>query len=176
MCPKNLANRLGTDADYNTHTVLNACPQWQWFNNGIWKNLEELTENWADEHEKVWVICGPVFHKKTPRLWLGEDDKGEILVAVPDGFYKIIIKESDDPKKPDVLAFIYPHAILPSKNRKPSKSKGYPHEEFLVSVDEVERLTGLDFFTTLTAAEQEAIEKEPAADVWEDPGDYKLLE
>ena len=42
MCPKNLANRLGKNADYNTHTVLNACPQWQWFNNGIWKDLERL--------------------------------------------------------------------------------------------------------------------------------------
>jgi len=76
MCPKNIANRLGEDADYNTHTVLNACPQKQWFNNGIWKDLERLTENWADEYEKLWVICGPVFHKKKPRLWLGENEKG----------------------------------------------------------------------------------------------------
>ncbi|MHC4743887.1 MAG: DNA/RNA non-specific endonuclease, partial [Planctomycetota bacterium] len=44
MCPKNVANRLGDDADYNTHTVLNACPQYQWHNNGIWKDLERLTE------------------------------------------------------------------------------------------------------------------------------------
>jgi endonuclease G len=76
MCPKNTANRLGKDADYNTHTVLNACPQKQWFNNGIWKDLERLTENWADEYGTVWVICGPVFHKKKPRLWLGETEKG----------------------------------------------------------------------------------------------------
>jgi DNA/RNA endonuclease G (NUC1) len=62
MCPKNVANRLGENADYNTHTVLNACPQYQWFNNGIWKDLERLTENWADEYEKLWIICGPIIH------------------------------------------------------------------------------------------------------------------
>jgi endonuclease G, mitochondrial len=38
MCPKNIANRMGANADHNTHTVLNACPQYQWHNNGIWKN------------------------------------------------------------------------------------------------------------------------------------------
>lgn len=110
MCPKNIANRLGANADHNTHTVLNACPQYQWHNNGIWKNLEELTEHWADHHEKLWVVCGPVFLKQQPRLWVGEE--GEKPVAVPDGFYKIIIRESDDPNMPHVLAFLYPHAIM----------------------------------------------------------------
>jgi len=43
MCPKNIANRLAKDADYNTHTILNACSQCQWFNNGIWKDLERLS-------------------------------------------------------------------------------------------------------------------------------------
>ena len=170
MCPKNIANRLGANADHNTHTVLNACPQYQWHNNGIWKNLEQLTENWADRHEKLWVICGPVFMKKQPRLWLGEKD--EKPVAVPDGFYKIVIRESDDPKKPHVLAFLYPHAIKPSDNR--TKSGKFPHAKFLVSIDTIENHTGLDFFTVLTAEEQAAIEATPAEAVWDDPGKFEL--
>lgn len=176
MCPKNIANRLGKDADYNTHTVLNACPQKQWFNNGIWKDLERLTENWADEYGKVWVICGPVFHKRKPRLWLGEAEKGEKLVAVPDAFYKIIIRESEDPNKSHVIAFIYPHAIQPSNNRKKSSTQEYPHNKFLVSVDDIENHTGLDFFVSLTESEQKAIEEEAATDVWTDPGEYNLLD
>lgn len=176
MCPKNIANRLGKDADYNTHTVLNACPQKQWLNNGIWKDLERLTENWADKYEKVWVICGPVFHKSKPRLWLGEADKGEKPVAVPDGFYKIIVRESEDSNKPEVLAFIYPHAIKPSKNRKKSAKEGYPHEKFLVSVDDIEKHTGVDFFVSLTAGEQATIEADAATKVWTDPGEYNLLD
>lgn len=176
MCPKNIANRLGKDADYNTHTILNACPQKQWHNNGIWKDLERLTENWADEYEKIWVICGPVFHKKTPKLWLGEIEKNEKLVAVPDGFYKIIIRESGDPNKPEVIAFLYPHAIKPNKNRKESSKKGYPHKEFLVSIDKIEKHTGLDFFTSLTEIEQKSIEEDAAAELWADPGKYNLLD
>lgn len=111
-----------------------------------------------------------MFHKQTPRLWLGEIEKAETPVAVPDGFYKIIVRESGDPKKPEVIAFIYPHAIKPSDNRKKSSTKGYPHETFLVSVDDIEKYTGLEFFTSLTKNEQKAIEKEAAADVWADPG------
>ncbi len=39
MCPKNTAERISSDAAYNTHTVLNACPQLQWQNIGIRSNL-----------------------------------------------------------------------------------------------------------------------------------------
>jgi len=176
MCPKNTANRLGKNADYNTHTVLNACPQKQWHNNGIWKDLERLTENWADEHGKVWVICGPVFHKRKPRLWLGEAEKGETTVAIPDAFFKIIIRESEDPNAPQILAFIYPHAIKPSENRRKSKAEGYPHHKFLVSVDHIEKHTGLDFFSSLTDGQQKVIEEQAAEEVWDDPGEYKLLD
>lgn len=170
MCPKNIANRLGENADHNTHTVLNACPQYQWHNNGIWKDLEELTENWADHHEKLWVICGPVFLNKRPQLWLGEE--GEKSVAIPDGFFKIIVRESGNPKKPHVLAFLYPHAILPSDNR--MKSGQFPHTKFLVSVDTIETHTGLDFFTVLTENQQRSIEMLPASSVWNDPGKFTL--
>jgi DNA/RNA endonuclease G (NUC1) len=176
MCPKNIANRLGADADYNTHTVLNACPQYQWFNNRIWKDLERLTENFADEYETVWVICGPIFHDKEPQLWLGEKDKNEKLVAVPDAFYKIIIREDEDEDLPVVLAFSYPHAIKQSDNRKDDDTDEYPHDEFLVGVDEIERLTGLDFFTTLSEDDQETIEEDAATEIWEDPGEFDLLE
>lgn len=176
MCPKNIANRLGKDADYNTHTVLNACPQYQWFNNRIWKDMERLVENYADEFGKIWVICGPIFHDKTPQMWLGEKEKNEKMVAVPDAFYKIIIRKDSNATLLDVMAFIYPHAIPQSDNRKVSSKKGYPHKKFLVSVDEIEQLTGLNFFTTLSDSVQNAIEKDAASDVWKDPGEYNLLQ
>jgi endonuclease G, mitochondrial len=134
------------------------------------RNLEELTENWADHHGKLWVICGPVFKKKTLRLWVGEP--GEKPIAVPDGFFKIIIRESDNPKKPHVLAFLYPHAINPSDNRK--ESGKFPHVKFLVSIDTIEDHTGLRFFTALTVDEQAAIEAAPAEAVWDDPGKFTL--
>ena len=75
-----ISERLGQDAAYNTHTVLNAIPQRPKFNQGIWQNLEFLTGAWAQEYEKIWVIQGPVFYKKTTLAWIG--DEGERKVAV----------------------------------------------------------------------------------------------
>ncbi len=79
MCQKYIAWRLGTDADWNTHTTLNACPQSPAFNRGIWLDLENLTAQWADTSgASVWVICGPVFKEDMAIEWIG--DPGEIRV------------------------------------------------------------------------------------------------
>lgn len=73
MCPKDTAERISADAAYNTHIVLNAVPQLQSENNGIWKELEQLSLQWADKYGQVWVVCGPVFFGKSPSMWLGQD-------------------------------------------------------------------------------------------------------
>ncbi|MDR2101090.1 MAG: DNA/RNA non-specific endonuclease, partial [Treponema sp.] len=109
LCPKDTAERISYDAAYNTHTLLNAVPQLQWQNNGIWKTLETLCTNWADAWGRIWVICGPVFFNKTPSLWLGQDD--EMRVAVPDALFKIVIRE-DPAETLKTLAFLIPN-ILP---------------------------------------------------------------
>lgn len=138
MCPKDAAERIGEDAAYNTHTVLNAVPQLQWQNNGIWKDLEVLTMKWADKYGQVWVICGPVFFGKSPAMWLGQD--GEKKAAIPDALYKIIIRESSDQNRVETLAFVIPN-IIPKNERNLGK--------YLTSISQVEELTGLEFLTAL---------------------------
>lgn len=159
MCPKYTAFRLGVDADWNTHTTLNACPQSPDFNRGIWKDLEDKIASWADTGgASIWVICGPVFRKKRAIHWIGDTD--EIPAAVPHGFYKIVVRESQDSNKPDVLAFLYPHHQL-------YKQKGpHNHLPYLVSVDYIEKLTGLDFLTALPNNDEKAVEKKAATSLW----------
>jgi len=91
MCPKDTAERISADAAYNTHTVLNAVPQLQWQNNGIWKTLEQLCNEWADKYDQVWVITGSVFFGKSPAMWLGQD--GENKAAIPDALFKTVIRK-----------------------------------------------------------------------------------
>lgn len=136
MCPKDTAERISADAAYNTHTVLNAVPQLQWQNNGIWKKLEGLSNDWADKYGRVWVITGPVFFGKSPALWLGQED--EKKAAVPDALFKIIIKENH--YDIDTLSFIIPN-ILPKTEKDPSA--------YLTDVTRIEELTGLDFFSSI---------------------------
>jgi endonuclease G, mitochondrial len=138
MCPKATADRISMFAGFNTHTVLNAVPQLQWQNNGIWKALESESNKWAEEYEQIWVICGPVFFNKTPAVWLGQ--KGEVPAAVPDAIFKIIIRQ--DNTDIETLSFIIPNVIANKKAK---------FFEYLTSMDRVESLTGLTFMTIIDA-------------------------
>jgi len=142
MCMKYHAWRLGANADWNTHTVLNACPQLQALNNGVWRGLEEKTAKWADKYGAVWIICGPVFFQLPPTRWIG--DPGEVPVAIPDAFYKIVVKDSAATSEIQVLAFLFP--MEGDANHAKRKTNLTP---YLTSVDIIEALTGLDFLTEL---------------------------
>ncbi len=145
LCPKDTAERISRDAAYNTHILVNVVPQLQWQNNGIWKVIEQLSTEWADRYNRVWVITGPVFFNANPALWLGQDD--EMKVAVPDALFKIIVRE--DPKEiVKTITFLIPN-IVP-------KTKDNP-ELFITTIDRIEELTSLDFLTIL-GDKQEKIE------------------
>lgn len=157
MCMKSHAGRLGASADRETHTVLNACPQMQGMNGGVWLAIENLTGQWADLHGTVWIVTGPVFMRE-PMTWIG--DAGEIPVAVPDAFFKLAIR--DDGTNLHVLAFLVPMQGGPDHHS--SKADVRP---YLTSVDIVEALTGLDFLTTLPDAEEAELERRMSTRLWD---------
>lgn len=170
MAMKLLVERLGRDAAYNTHTVLNAIPQRPKFNRGIWQNLEYLTGAWAQEYGRIWVIQGPVFYKRKPLAWIG--DEGERRVAVPDAAFKVVIREKTKAERsaakprdrgaPEVLAFLYPQ-LGPGYF---GPTVDYRHERFLTSVDEIEELTGLDFTLSDEPAMKKRLERGRATELW----------
>jgi len=144
MCPKDTADRISMFAGYNTHTILNAVPQLQWQNNGIWKALELECTKWADDHDQIWVICGPVFFDKNPAMWLGQ--KGEVLAAIPDALFKIVIRQVGSDL--ETLSFIIPNIIADKRTK---------FFEYLTSMARIESLTGLNFMTQLDPSMQQII-------------------
>lgn len=169
MCQKLHAFRLGADADWNTHVTLNACPQRGELNQGIWLDLENKTAAWADHSGKsVYIICGPIIYGLKPLNWLGQREKGEVMVAIPDAFFKIVVRQSDDSNVPDVLAFVYPQRGI---DYRVSKPKEYNHLPYLTNVDAIEHVTGLRLLTKLDEAVQDEIEKVTATELWELPSD-----
>lgn len=158
LAPKVHAERMSKKAAEDTHSFYNAVPQRQAMNAGVWLHLEDLTGAWAQRHGRVWAISGPIFADRYPVATLG--DQGELGVAIPEALYKIVIRETSDPKVPDVLAFVVPQVGA-------GVDKGpFRPERFLTSVDEVERLTGLDFLTSLSKSEQKGLESAEAASLW----------
>jgi endonuclease G len=80
---------------------------------------------------------------------IGKDD-----LAVPNAFYKIVLHQ--DGSKVEALAFILPNNDL----------RGHELGEYLVSIDEIEALTGLDFFAALPDDIENALESAKAQDIW----------
>ena len=105
-------------------------------------------------------MCGPIVYGGIVKKWLGQE--GELKIAVPDAFFKIVIKQGDDPDRPDVLAFVYPQA-----HESYTKSGPFDHTPFLKSVDAVEQATGLDFVTLLPDEDEAALESVAAAELWD---------
>ena len=118
--------------------LTNICPQNHSLNSGGWKRLEEKVRLWADRDSAVIVVSGPIVQGHINRLESG--------VAVPTGFFKVLLAPFATPKR--AIAFIY-------KNEGGQKVI----ERQAVSVDEVEALTGFDFFSSLPDEEENEIEK-----------------
>ncbi len=113
----------------------NMSPQLSVFNGGVWNELENLVRDWAYKNGRLSIVTGPIFTEDMKRIKGG--------VAVPTAFYKVLL-DLDAPEK-KAIGFILPHEKSVERM-----------SVYAVSVDEVERITGLDFFDQLIGDELEA--------------------
>lgn len=122
----------------------NMSPQDPSFNRGIWKKLEDQVRDWAKTNNAIYVVTGPILNKKLKTI-------GKNEVSVPEYYYKIVL----DIEKPEVKAI----AFL-MKNEKSSADL----RTFVVTIDEIEKLTQLDFFPSIPDELENALEatKQPA--------------
>lgn len=124
----------------------NMSPQVPAFNRGIWKSLEELVRTWAIENEAIYVVTGPVLTKGLPTI-------GHDKVAVPAYYYKVIL----DYTEPGIKGIGF---ILPNEG------SGEPLQNFAVSIDSVESVTGIDFFPLLPDEQEKHIERTLSVNDW----------
>lgn len=172
LAPKILAARLGANAEWNTHTMLNAVPQRPRFNQQPWRRLERTTGAWAQTYCQIWVIQGPVFDDG-PYAYIG--DEGEYKVAIPHGLFKIVVRERGDDcnedlpsvseSDPEILTFLYPQ-LGPGYYERGVDSM-VEHKRFLTSLSEVERLTGLAFFPAVPEKVKRRLLRERTSTLWE---------
>lgn len=130
-----------------TFYMSNMSPQIREFNAGIWERVESTVRGWARRKGQLVVYTGPVLDSIRGRI-------GKNQVSVPRAFYKVVYHLDD--RNPAAVAFLVPHA--PSQ-RAPT--------DFLVPVDSVEKVTGIDFFPALPDALEEKIESRLERRLWE---------
>jgi len=132
---------------YNdTFFTSNISPQNRDFNGGIWNRLEQKVRFWAVKNDGLFVVTGGVL--KGDLKTIGKED-----VLVPKYFYKILLSTSNGNFK--MIAFLVP-------NEKSSK----PIFNYVVSVDELESITGIDFFPKLEDSLENSLEKNVDLNSW----------
>ncbi len=132
-------------AMYESFLLTNICPQNMDLNGGSWEKIESLSRQWAKKFGEIYIVCGPVLGKNHKSI-------GKNNVAVPDAFFKVILCMTPEPK---AIGFICENTSTKLKT-----------EKYVRTVDEIEQITGIDFFPFLDDNIENEIEAQSNLKIW----------
>ena len=153
QCPR-------ADRQLTQETVAQTCygtnmtPQLHDFNGGIWLNLENMVRNWGNalsSNDTLYVVTGCKLADNPMGAGRGAvggytlDNDGK-NVAIPVGYYKAVLRYQKNStygyQGYTACAFYLTHEA----------NGGAVTKSMAVSIDELERITGIDFFVNLPKA------------------------
>lgn len=116
----------------------NICPQTHSLNDGDWRILEERIRAWVRKYGTLYIVCGPLISDNPQTIANGK-------IAVPYALFKVILRKKGDGY--EAIGFVF----------KNDETRG-PLSSYAVSVDYVEELTKIDFFSPLPDEAEEQAE------------------
>ena len=127
------------DANAQTFYGTNMTPQLNAHNEGIWSSLENKVRNIANSSDTTYVVTGVVVSASGKK----EKDSYGNSVTVPDAYFKVLLRYSKSSTlgQWNAAAFYLEHRPY----------SGNISKEHSMSVDELEKKTGFDFFVNLPA-------------------------
>lgn len=137
MCPAG-DNKWSKEAMNQSFLLTNMCPQDASLNGGGWKKLEDKCRDWARRYDDIYIVAGPIFYEGVKRSF------GKNKIGIPDAFFKVVLCVNGTPK---AIGFIYSND---DTSQFMAKS--------VLSVDEIEEVTGFDFFYGLPDSIEDEIE------------------
>ncbi len=145
LCPS-ADNRWDATAQEQSFLLTNVCPQDHNLNVGDWHELENLCRKWAKTYGSIYIVAGPVLLKGKHKTI------GKNKVTVPEAFFKVVLCMEGEPK---AIGFIY-------RNESGNRPKSY----YVNTIDDVERITGIDFFPALPDDVEKAVEATCNLEEW----------
>lgn len=129
MCPA-ADQKWSAQAMEDCFVMANICPQIHALNGGAWATLENKERQWAARDSAIMIVAGPIYESSdTKRI-------GDAGVRVPSAFFKVLMAPYVD--SPRGIAFVYPN-MQASGNM----------ENYAMSIDDLEKTLGFDFFPAL---------------------------
>lgn len=136
------------EAKSESFYMSNMSPQTPQFNRGIWKHLEERVRYWVKTKENLYIVTGPILRKGLETI--GVKNK----ISVPEYYYKILLERKSNGT--------YNAIAFKMKNEGSKKVLA----EFVVSIDQLEEETGIDFFPNLPDNIEKVLEKTISRKGW----------
>ena len=137
ICPSG-DNRWSEEAQRQSFLFTNICPQVHGLNAGDWNEMEQQCRKWAETYGKLFIVSGPILYKGQHKTI------GKNKVTVPEAFFKVVLRLHPSPAAVGCL----------DKDQSGNRPKG----DYMNTVDEVERITSLDFFSALPDSIEERVE------------------
>lgn len=144
MCPA-ADCKMSRAAMNQSFLLTNICVQAEKLNTGSWNKLETSCRNWAIKYGRVFIVTGPIFYNGIIPQRMGN-------IAIPDSFYKVILCMEGTPK---AIGFVFAN-----------NNEKHNRDEAVRSVDDVEQLTGIDFFPQLPNDIEEVVESQANYNAW----------
>lgn len=148
MCPS-ADMKWSSMAQSECFFMSNICPQTHALNAGGWEKVERACRRWAKREGKVYIVCGPIFNDARKQLYIGKSVK----IRVPNAFFKVVLSLKKGEEK--AIGFYFP-------NRDGKQNMG----DATKTVDEIEKITGMDFFPQLNDALERRVEAQNNLTFW----------
>jgi len=144
------ADNKASEATYRqSYLMSNMSPQLPSFNQGIWKRLEAWVRDNAIAYDTVYVVAGPVFTHSLGNI-------GANGVTIPGYYYKGLLRFEED-GTPRLLGFLLPQVGAVGRI-----------DEYVVPINTIETLTGLDLFPALPDRRENYLESQRPISKWVD--------
>jgi len=138
--------KMTKEAMRETFYMSNISPQDPNLNRKAWKYLEEKIRERTYDYDSLYIITGPIIQQEHEKI-------GENQVAVPSYFYKIILNYTNTSSL-CATAFIFPNTSVKKLTN-----------EYIVTIDEIEAITSIDFFNHLPIDVQEDFEEKNCLEI-----------
>lgn len=126
----------------------NMTPQLPEFNREIWADLESFLRAYIynNPNKDLYIITAPVLTDDLPK-----QSRSVNNMSIPELHYKIAVDFEDEKG----IAFLIPQ-----------NHDDYPIETYVVSIDSIEALTGINFYPNLTQEQESRIEANSDISLW----------
>ena len=160
LCPS--ADRLcSREQNSQTFYLTNMQPQWQSHNGGLWERLEGLVRDWAAGCDTLYVvkaatISDVTLNGTTQDGIYSQRCNGRLIV--PKYFYMALLsyRKSIDSYQAIGIWTLHEDVSVSNKN----------YGDYAISIDELEKRTGIDFFCNLPDDVEQRIEADYNLSYW----------